>query len=293
MCEGAEKLSLSLSLALSPPPPHSQAMVAGMLKLLGCLLAVMAVLFPRRSLASPSFTISNDTFLKAGKPFQILSGSIHYSRIPAAYWDDRLARIKALGLNTIELYAPWNWHEEVEGSFNFVGNRDIVAFLNKAQNHGLLVLFRAGPYICGEWEFGGFPSWLLARRPRLSLRTLDTQYMRAVEKWWGKLFPLVRPLLVENGGPVAMVQVENEYGSYGDVSSNKNDLAYLERLVELAREALGDNVVLYTTDGGSSSFFQRGTLKGGAVYSVGDHGPQSDAGNCAAMRDVNAPGMSP
>ena len=261
-----------------------------MLSLLQLALVLSVVL---QAVSASTFTIENDTFVKDGKAFQILSGSIHYSRVPAAYWDDRLARMKAMGLNSIEVYAPWNWHETEEGHFNFEGNRDLVAFLKKAQQAGLLVLFRAGPYICGEWEFGGFPSYLLARRPRLSLRTMDAQYMSAVERWWGKLLPLVKPLLVENGGPIAMVQVENEFGSFGDVSSNTRDLEYLKRLVELAREQLGENVVLYTTDGGSSSFFQRGTLKGGAVYSVGDHGPQSDEGNCAAMRDVNAPGKSP
>lgn len=243
-----------------------------------------------------TFSIENDTFVVDGAPLQIKSGSIHYSRVPRAYWHDRLARLKALGLNTVQTYVMWNFHEAEQGVFNFDGDRDLSTFLQIAQQLDLHVLLRLGPYSCGEWEFGGFPAWILAQQdPPVVLRTNDTYYLSWVDTWWAHLLPVVKPHLHTNGGSVLMVQVENEFGSYGDVESNPGDLEYMHHLVDLVRQHLGDedSVQIYTTDGGSTSFLSKGTLQGSIVYSTGDHGPGSDQGNCDAMRHFNAPGKSP
>jgi beta-galactosidase len=289
---------------------------------------------------------------------QLLSGSFHYARAPRALWRDRLQRLRALGLNAVQTYVPWNWHEATEGAFEFGGARDLAAFAAIAQEEGLLLLLRLGPYICGEWEFGGFPAWLLAPssdstssssstsssvssssvsssstsssvsssvspsstsssssssssssfvvqgrdtqgdnllipHPPLTLRTFEAQYIAKVDAWFAALLPRVQPLLYANGGNVVMVQIENEYGSYGDVSANPRDKQYLEHLLALVRRHLGPTPIVYTTDGGSDGYMDRGSLKGGAVYTVGDHGPSSDDDNCAAMKRNNAPGMSP
>ena len=245
--------------------------------------------------AAPSFTISNDTFLRDGAPVQIISGSFHYARAPRALWRDRLQRLRALGLTAVQTYVPWNWHEAAEGIFDFGDARDLAAFATLAQEEGLLLLLRLGPYICGEWEFGGFPSWLL-HIDGLTLRTYEEQYIARVDAWFAELLPRVKPLLYSNGGNVIMVQIENEFGSYGDVLTNPRDRQYLEHLLDLVQKHLGptpQSVLVYTTDGGNDSSMDRGSLKGGAVYTVGDHGPLSDASNCAAMKRHNAPGLSP
>ena len=190
---------------------------------------------------SPSFTIANDTFLRDGAPTQIVSGSFHYARAPRELWRDRLQRMRALGLNAVQTYVPWNWHETEEGSFNFGGAHDLAAFANMAREEDLLLLLRLGPYICGEWEFGGFPAWLLAVDPPVTLRTFEKQYIARVDSWFAELLPRVKPLLYANGGNVIMVQIENEFGSYGDVSTNPLDKQYLEHLLSL-RVHLGQDI---------------------------------------------------
>ena len=126
-----------------------------------------------------------------------------------------------MGLNTVQTYIPWNFHEQDQGAYNFALGHNVTNFVTTAQSVGLLVLIRAGPYACGEWEFGGFPAWLL--NPTLQglvLRTYEPTFIKEVDKWFDKILPMLTPLLYSNGGPVIMVQVENEFGSYGDVSSN-------------------------------------------------------------------------
>jgi len=241
-----------------------------------------------------SFNIANDQFIKDGKTFQIFAGCIHYSRVPSVYWADRLARLRAMGFNAIQTYVPWNFHEENEGDFNFEGDHDLPKFIQEAQAADLLVLLRAGPYMCGEWEFGGFPAWLLAKKPPITIRTFESGYISLVDKYWSVLLSTVKPLLYENGGPIIMVQVENEYGSYGNVASHPADKQYMEHLVSLGRKHLGDNVILYTTDGGNTGYMSRGTLKGSSVYSVGDFGPGSNPQTSFdAQKQFNAVGMSP
>lgn len=231
--------------------------------------------------------MQNDSFVKDGEMIVLRSAEIHYSRVPRAYWRDRLSRLQAMGMNAIATYVPWNLHEEIEGTFNFDGERDILHFLETAQDLGLMVLLRAGPYMCGEWEFGGFPAWILNKN--VTIRTYEPNYISFVDKYWGTLLDHVKPMLYINGGPVVMLQVENEYGSYGDTSNNANDKAYMEHLIDIANEHLGKGaVVLYTTDGGNADFMRRGSIRGNSVLTLGDGGWA-----CAAQATFNAAGTNP
>ena len=167
------------------------------------------------SSAAATFEVKGRDFLLDGKPFQILSGEMHYPRVPQEYWHDRLKKAKAMGLNTICTYLFWNVHEPQPGKWDFSGNADFVAFIKACQEEGLHVLVRPGPYVCTEWEFGGFPGWLLAD-PKTVVRSSDPKFMKPAMAYLEKVSAMLKPLQVENGGPVLMVQVENEYGSFGD-----------------------------------------------------------------------------
>ena len=125
-----------------------------------------------------------------------------YFRVHPALWNDRLSRMKFMGLNTVQVYVPWNFHEENEGEFNFKDWRDLPLFIKIAQDNDLLVMLRAGPYMCGEWEFGGFPAWLLNIQPTIKIRTYEEGYISKVTNWWNVLLPKMKPLLEENGGPI-------------------------------------------------------------------------------------------
>ncbi|WCJ39514.1 beta-galactosidase 17 [Euphorbia peplus] len=254
-------------------------------------------LVPVFTLSSPShhiqggdgrFEIENDMFFKDGKPFRIIGGDLHYFRILPQYWEDRLMRAKAMGLNTIQTYVPWNLHEPQPGNLVFDGIADLVSFLKLCQKLDFLVMLRPGPYICAEWDLGGFPAWLLAIEPALKLRSSDPAYLQLVDRWWGILLAKVNPLLYKNGGPIIMVQIENEFGSYGD------DKAYLHHLVKLAREHLGDNIILYTTDGGSRELLEKGTIRGDAVFTAVDFTTGDDPWPIFKLqKEFNAPGKSP
>lgn len=234
------------------------------------------------------FWIANDMFWKDEEPFRILGGDVHYFRIHPEYWEDRLLRAKALGLNTIQTYVAWNIHEPRQGELHFEGSADLESFLKVAQKLELLVMLRIGPYICAEWDFGGFPAWLLAHQPQLRLRSADPAYLNLVDSWWDVLLPKIAPLLYENGGPVIMVQVENEFGSYG------KDTDYLEHLVEETRFHLGHSIIIYTTDGGSKGTLENGTLRGDDVYSAVDFPIDWDAAQVFALQKTfNARGKSP
>ncbi|XP_075490019.1 beta-galactosidase 17 isoform X1 [Primulina tabacum] len=234
------------------------------------------------------FEISEDMFWKDGEPFRIIGGDLHYFRVHPEYWEDRLLRAKALGLNTIQTYVPWNLHEPIQEHLVFEGIADIVFFLKLCKKLDLLVMLRAGPYICGEWDLGGLPAWLLAKEPEIKLRSSDAAFLQLVEKWWSILLPKVSPLLYSNGGPVIMYQIENEFGSYGD------DKAYLHYLVKLARRLLGDDIILYTTDGGSRETLEKGTIQGDAVFSAVDFTTGDDPWPIFKLqKEFNAPGKSP
>lgn len=223
------------------------------------------------SIGSPrtfSVDYKNDCFLKDGEPFRYISGSIHYSRIPRVYWKDRLLKMYMAGLNAIQTYIPWNYHEESPGQYNFSGERDLQHFLKLAQDIGFLVILRPGPYICAEWEMGGLPAWLLNNK-NIVLRSSDKDYLSAVDTWMGKLLPMIKPLLYQNGGPIITVQVENEYGSYFACDYN-----YLRHLTQLFRSHMGDDVVLFTTDGAGVDFLKCGSIQG--LYATVDFGPGSN-----------------
>jgi len=195
--------------------------------------------------------VSGQQFLLDGKPFQIISGSMHYTRIPRADWRDRFRKARAMGLNTITTYVFWNVHEPQPGVFDFSGQNDLAEYIREAQQEGLYVILRPGPYVCAEWELGGYPSWLL-KDPSLQLRGQNPNYKAAVEAWLGRLGKVVQPLLLQNGGPIIAVQVENEYGSFGD------DHAYM-RWMEATLKKSGMNAdVMFTADGPEQ--LSKGTL---------------------------------
>ncbi|MFJ8436748.1 beta-galactosidase family protein [Kitasatospora sp. NPDC094019] len=202
----------------------------------------------------PALTLDEDTFLRAGRPHRIVSAAIHYFRIRPELWSDRLLRLRAMGVNTVETYVAWNFHQPAPGTSDFTGDRDLAAFVRAAGDLGLDVIVRPGPYICAEWEFGGLPAWLLAD-PALRLRRVDGPYLAAVDAWFDALVPVLLPLLASAGGPVVAVAVENEYGSYG------NDTAYLEHLRDgLVRR--GVDCLLFTADGAEDGFQLGGRLPG-------------------------------
>ncbi len=226
-----------------------------------------------------TFALADSAFLLDGRPFQIRAGELHPSRIPKEYWRHRIQMAKAMGLNTIAAYVFWNHHEEREGEFDFTnGSRDIARFIEIAQEEGMWVLLRPGPYVCAEWDFGGLPPYLL-RDPQLRIRTLYAPYMAAAERYMAKLADEVRPLLVTRGGPILMVQVENEYGSYG------NDRAYMSRLRD-TWVRLGVDVPFFTGDGPTTYMLGAGTLPGAAIGL--DSG--SDESHWTLARSIN-PGV--
>lgn len=211
-----------------------------------------------RRAARHTFALSANDFLLDGAPFQIRAGEMHPARIPAEYWRHRIRMAKAMGLNTIATYVFWNYHETAEGQFDFsTGNRDIVRFMRMVAEEGMWVLLRPGPYVCAEWDFGGLPTYLL-RDPDLRIRSMYPRYIAASDRYIARLAREVKPLLVTNGGPVLMVQIENEYGSYG------NDRQYITHLHDTWRRH-GINVPFYTADGPAAFAIEAGHVPGAAL----------------------------
>ena len=214
--------------------------------------------FSQKAKAKQTFALGTTEFLLDGNPFQIIAGELHPSRIPADYWRHRIQMAKAMGCNTISVYIMWNYHEQVEGVFDFeTGNRNLAQFFNIVQEEDLWLIVRPGPYVCAEWELGGIPPYLL-RIPDIKLRCMDPRYMAAAERYIAKLAEVVKPFQVTSGGPLLMLQIENEYGSFG------NDRNYLARLKEVWTEN-GINVPFFTGDGPTTYMLEAGTLPGCAV----------------------------
>lgn len=204
------------------------------------------------------FRLGENKFWLDDKPFQIISGEIHPSRIPAEYWRHRIQMIKAMGCNTVACYIMWNYHERKPGVFDFqTDNRNIEKFIQTVQDEGMYLLFRPGPYVCGEWDFGGLPAYLLST-PDIKIRCMDSCYTAAVERYVKQISPLIKKYEVTNGGPILMVQLENEYGSYG------NDRNYLKWLHDLWRSE-GISVPFYTADGATPHMLEAGTYPGAAI----------------------------
>ena len=199
-----------------------------------------------------NFEIKEGSFWLDGNPFQIISGSIHYFRVVPEYWRDRLEKLKAMGCNTVETYIPWNLHEPRKGEFCFSGMLDVAKFVSIAGELGLKAILRPAPYICAEWEWGGFPPWLM-KEPGLRLRTSHPGYLKAVEEYYERLFRELAPLQITRGGPVILFQIENEYGSYG------NDKDYLRALKKMM-EKNGVEVPFVTSDGAWDDALRSGTL---------------------------------
>ena len=189
-----------------------------------------------------TFAVSDGHFVLDGKPFQIVSGEMHYPRIPRAYWRARFKMAKAMGLNAITTYVFWNVHEPKPGVYDFSGQNDVAEFVREAQEEGLYVLLRPGPYVCAEWEWGGYPSWLL-KDHGMVVRSSDPKFMEPTKRWFKRLGQELAPLQLSNGGPILTVQVENEYGSFGD------DHAYMEQIHNALLDSGFTTAQMLTADG--------------------------------------------
>ncbi|MFE1949280.1 beta-galactosidase [Streptomyces sp. NPDC059524] len=225
----------------------------------------------------PLLQIEEGGFTLDGAPFRLLSGGLHYFRVHPDQWADRLRKARLMGLNTVETYVPWNLHQPRPDRFVLDGGLDLPRFLELAAAEGLYVLLRPGPYICAEWEGGGLPSWLLAE-PDLRLRSRDPRFLAAVDDYIERLITPLRSYLATRGGPVLAVQVENEYGAYGD------DTAYLEDLAALLRRH-GVDVPLFTCD--QPADLERGALPG--ILATANFGSRS-ARHLAELRAARPDG---
>lgn len=211
------------------------------------------------------FELGNNFYLN-GKPYKIISGSIHYFRVVPEYWQDRLEKLKAMGCNTVETYVPWNMHEPKKGQYCFEGRMDIEHFIKTAQQLGLYVIVRPSPYICAEWEFGGLPAWLL-KEDGMRLRAYYEPFLNHVREYYQKLFQILTPLQINYGGPIILMQVENEYGYYGE------DIRYLESMKQMMLEN-GVVVPLVTSDGPTKESLSCGSLPG--VLPTGNFGSKAE-----------------
>ncbi|MBS1946744.1 MAG: beta-galactosidase [Bacteroidetes bacterium] len=229
------------------------------------------------------FSFSTNDFLLDGKPFQMISGEMHPARIPKEYWRHRIQMAKAMGCNTIAVYVFWNYQELSPGVFDFASaNRNVAEFIRICKEEKMWVLLRPGPYVCAEWDFGGLPSYLL-KIPDIKIRCMDSRYMSAVARYISRLSVEIKPLLCTNGGPVLMVQIENEYGSYG------NDKTYLERLRKLWLQN-GIDVPFYTADGPTPYMLEAGNIDGAAIGLDSGTGDRDFAE--AKKRNPNVPSFS-
>ena len=197
-----------------------------------------------------TFTVGENTFLLNGQPFTVKAAEVHYPRIPRPYWEHRIQMCKALGMNAVCIYIFWNIHEQREGQFDFTGQNDVAEFCRLAQKNGMYVIVRPGPYVCAEWEMGGLPWWLLKKKD-IRLRERDPYFMERVKIFEEKVGEQLKPLTIQNGGPIIMVQVENEYGSYGE------DKPYVSEIRDCLRSIYGKELELFQCDW-SSNFEKNG-----------------------------------
>ncbi|MDT8715960.1 beta-galactosidase [Clostridium sp. 19966] len=209
-----------------------------------------------------------DNFYLDGKEVKIISGSIHYFRVVPEYWRDRLQKLKAMGCNTVETYVPWNMHEPHKGKFQFEGITDLRGFIELAQELGLWVIVRPSPFICGEWEFGGLPAWLLAD-DGMRVRSNYEPFLRHVDEYYEKLFKILTPLQINYGGPIIMMQIENEYGYYG------NDKKYLSNLREVMKK-YGAVVPFVTSDGTWNEALESGMFNNSDVLATANFGSKAE-----------------
>ncbi len=245
-------------------------------------LAIFASAAAAQQAAPGSITVHNGQFLLNGKPFQIIAGEMHYQRVPRAYWRDRLRMAKAMGLNTITTYVFWNAHEPHPGAYDFSGNNDVAEFVREAQQEGLYVNLRPGPYSCAEWDFGGFPAWLLKDHSTV-VRSRDPKFMEPAARWIKHLGQQLAPLQIGTGGPILLVQVENEYGSFGD------DHAYTEQIHRMFVDSGFTKSLMYTADGPEQ--IPAGSVPGLAVgINFGAWGPGEAEKNFAELKKLRPDG---
>lgn len=216
-----------------------------------------------------SFRIAGQQFLLDDQPFQIRCGEMHYLRVPQPYWRDRLKKARAMGLNSVCAYVFWNAHEPRPGEFDFAGQRDVAAFVRMAQEERFWVILRPGPYCCAEWDFGGLPAWLLAT-PDIRVRCSDRRYTDAARRYLLRLGRELAPLTITRGGPILMVQVENEYGAFG------HDKDYMRLVRDTIREAGFDDVPLFTCDWPQPDTMHAGSIEEcSAVANFGSRAEQN------------------
>lgn len=232
---------------------------------------------------NPSFVIAEEFYLN-NSPFKIISGAIHYFRVVPEYWQDRLEKLKALGCNTVETYVPWNMHEQKEGVYNFAGMYNLRTFIQTAGQLGLYVILRPSPYICAEWEFGGLPYWLL-QDADMKLRFSYPPYLKKIDRYYQRLFTEVKDLQIDSGGPIILMQVENEYGGYG------NDKEYLYSLANLMRKH-GATVPFVTSDGPWHDMLDNGSVQDLALPTINcGSGIQEHFAKLRTFHGENAPLM--
>ena len=220
------------------------------ISLFSLLVALLVTIPSNAQKTKGTFEAGNGTFLLNGNPFVVKAAEIHYPRIPKPYWEHRIKMCKALGMNTVCIYIFWNIHEQREGQFDFTGNNDVAEFCRLAQKNGMYVIVRPGPYVCAEWEMGGLPWWLLKKKD-IRLREQDPYFMERVKIFEQKVGEQLAPLTIQNGGPIIMVQVENEYGSYGE------DKPYVSEIRDCLRGIYGKDLALFQCDW-SSNFEKNG-----------------------------------
>lgn len=253
------------------------------------LAAFLSVCYTAKPTAR-SFEIDyeENAFVKEGRLFRVVAGAMHYFQVPHQLWRDRLTKMRAAGVNTLQTYIEWRSHEPENGLFTFSGQSDVVRYIRTAEELGFLVILRLGPYIDAERDMGGLPYWLLATKDELVLRSYNKEYLKYVTRYYEKLFPLIRPLLYKNGGPVIMLQIENEYGSY-----KACDFKYTAYLRDATRAYMGDDVILHTTDGARDDFMKCG--KNDGCYTTVDFGPGADverAFACQRRHQMRGPLMN-
>jgi beta-galactosidase len=232
------------------------------------LIALAVAVLATTANAKDILKVRDGQFYLDGQPYRIMSGEMHYARIPEAYWQDRLLKARAMGLNTITTYVFWNNHEIRPGVFDFTGQRDVKKFVKMANKAGLHVILRISPYVCAEWDFGGIPAWMLKDRG-LKIRSSYPGYMNAVKKYMTRLGEELAELQSTRGGPVIMVQLENEYGSYG------NDKEYMTALRDIYKQAGFD--VLYSTADGPESYMLEAGATDGAIPTINFGSSPEDA----------------
>lgn len=236
-------------------------------------------------LSERTVQVSHRQILVDGQPFRFVAGSIHYFRVPAEYWADRLRKLRQAGLNAVTTYVEWRHHEPQPRNYLWEYDMDLLRFIDLAAEEGLFVLLRPGPYICAERDFGGLPHWLLTLYPSIKIRTVDSDFMFETETWLTVLFQKISSRLYGNGGPIIMVQVENEYGSYKECN-----MEYRTRLRDFMRRYVkSNNSVLYTTDGTGRDYLRCGAIPG--VLPTIDFGTKTNVGAAFALLESFRPGV--